>query len=143
MFSDFSLGTVSYQETRRVAAGTVIAQQPEPGVQVPGRSAMPVNLVIARSASGSDGPAQGGGGERGSGPSTGYRGDISRRITLVSVPDVRKRTYQEAEKMLADVGLKCTIAAGNAGVVTKQSLEPGATAKRGQTVSVTLSDLIR
>jgi serine/threonine-protein kinase len=143
LFSDFSLGTVSYQETREVAAGTVISQRPEPGIQVSARSATPVNLVIARSASGSDQPPPDGGGDRGSGSPGVNRGGIDRRVSLVTVPDVRQRTYQEAEKILADAGLRCTIAAGNAGVVTKQSLEPGATARRGQTVSVTLSGDIR
>jgi beta-lactam-binding protein with PASTA domain len=144
LFSDFSLGTISYRETRDVAAGTVISQQPDPGVQVPARSATPVNLLIAR-ASESDQAPPGGGDDRGSGSgSSGVnRGGIDRRVSLVTVPDVRKRTYQEAEKILADAGLRCTIAAGNAGVVTKQSLEPGATARRGQIVSVTLSGDIR
>jgi beta-lactam-binding protein with PASTA domain len=135
LFSDFKLGTITYQETRDAAAGTVIGQDPRPGTEVPARSATPVNLIVATARSGS-GDSGGGGRPYPSDP------DMSSRLP-VTVPDVRNRTLKVASRLLSDAGLKYTVVGGDSDTVREQSPGPGASVRRGSTVSLTMHDIIR
>jgi beta-lactam-binding protein with PASTA domain/tetratricopeptide (TPR) repeat protein len=136
LFGDFRLGTITYQDTRDAAAGTVIAQDPRPGTEVPARSAAPVNLIVATAPSGS-----GDSGKGGVRPSPGDR-DLSSRLS-VTVPDVRNKTLEIARRMLSDAGLKYTVVRGDSDTVREQSPEPGASVRRGSTVNLTMHYVIK
>jgi beta-lactam-binding protein with PASTA domain len=134
LFSDFKLGTITYQETRDAAAGTIIGQDPRPGTEVPARSATPVSLIVATAPSGSGDS----GGARPYPPDP----DMSSRLS-VTVPDVRNRTLKVATRMLIDAGLKSTVAGGDSDTVRDQSPGPGTSVRRGSTVTLRMHDVIK
>jgi beta-lactam-binding protein with PASTA domain len=78
------------------------------------------------------------------GPGTVLKGStvtlvVSKGPPLVQVPDVRGRSYGDAEKILADVGLKAArgfdVPGGNNSVLS-QSPGPGTSARWGSTVTL-------
>jgi beta-lactam-binding protein with PASTA domain len=126
-FGDFRLGAIAYGARRGAAPGTVIAQDPPAGTQVPKRSATPINLVVVRS-----------GGDAGENPGGGGTGaDDS-----VTVPRVTDRSLNDAVQILRKVGLRPEVPEGDAmggkAVVYRQSPAAGTRVRKGSVVKLYL-----